>query len=132
IRVLVLEPGCADDYLKCHLKHVSLDDPLPYEALSYVWGDSNKKDQIHCGNGTLSVTINLHSALRHIRAEETERVVWADAVCINQDDIDERDKQVRLMGQIYRSARQKLVWLGEETKELELSLQSIQNLRDNF
>jgi hypothetical protein len=81
IRVLVLEPGRADDYLKCHLKHVSLDDPLPYEALSYFWGDPNKKDQIHCGNGTLSVTINLHSALRHIRAEETERVVWADAVC---------------------------------------------------
>ena len=65
IRVLVLELGRADDYLKCHLKHVSLDDPLPYEALSYFWGDPNKKDQIHCGNGTLLVTINLHSALRH-------------------------------------------------------------------
>lgn len=49
IRVLVLQSGRAEDFLQCHLKHVSLDDPLPYEALSYVWGDPNKKDQIHWG-----------------------------------------------------------------------------------
>lgn len=81
IRVLVLLPGGSDDYPQCHLKRVCLDDPPPYEALSYVWGDPRENDQIHCGNGTLSVTINLHSALRHLRVEETERVIWVDAIC---------------------------------------------------
>jgi hypothetical protein len=81
IRVLVLQPGRGNESLQCHLKHVSLAKPPPYEALSYVWGDATRKDQIHCDNGTLAVTTNLHIALRYLRNEVTERVIWADAIC---------------------------------------------------
>lgn len=81
IRVLVLQPGRAADPLQCHLMRVSLDDPPQYEALSYVWGDASKKDEILCDNGTLAITTNLHTALRYIREKETERIIWADAIC---------------------------------------------------
>lgn len=77
----MLQPGRLDDYLQCHLKHVSLNNPPPYEALSYVWGDARKKDQLRCGNGALAVTGNLHTALRYLRSEANERVIWADAIC---------------------------------------------------
>lgn len=36
-----------------------------------------------------------------------------DAICIDQTSIDDKNQQVPLMGQIYASASQVLVWLGE-------------------
>ncbi|KAF7870193.1 uncharacterized protein EAF02_009383 [Botrytis sinoallii] len=49
------------------------------------------------------------------RLKITERTLfWIDAICINQDDLDERSQQVLLMGSIYKNASRVTVWLGEE------------------
>jgi hypothetical protein len=45
--------------------------------------------------------------------------MWADGVCINQNDLDERARQVSLMGLIYWKARKVLVWLGEDDEQEE-------------
>lgn len=83
-----------------------------YEALSYCWGDDTNKLPILVDNKTLHVTKNLRSALRHLRHSSRPRLLWVDAVCINQDDLDERGMQVSIMRDIYRSAIRTVVWLG--------------------
>ncbi|KAH6674395.1 heterokaryon incompatibility protein-domain-containing protein, partial [Halenospora varia] len=56
---------------------------------------------------------NLEAALRRLRLSGKQRTIWIDAVCINQNDIQERQDQVSLMRQIYEQAEQVVIWLGE-------------------
>ena len=60
------------------------------------------------------VTISLHRALQQLSDSHLDRVLWADSVCINQTDVDERNRQVRLMAKVYATASRVLVWLGED------------------
>lgn len=138
IRVLIIQPGLwsddADwidedatgdglqphnylldsDIVRCTLKTVSLDDNPSYEALSYVWGDANERAWIVVDETWTTVTVNLQRALRRLRNANEERVLWADALCINQCDIAERGQQVGIMGDIYSACSTCMVWLGEE------------------
>lgn len=104
----------------------------PYEALSYVWGSTENPQSITVRDcpisyddddgspatasakkaGTLSVTRNLHEALVQLRDRFIDRVLWIDAICINQADLDERSCQVASMARIYAIASRVLVWLG--------------------
>ena len=84
-----------------------------YEALSYVWGDDEPAKSITLDGTETSITPNLHSALIHLRSTDIVRTIWVDAICINQSFNDERNQQVRIMGDIYKSAKQVIVWLGE-------------------
>ncbi|KAK5746235.1 hypothetical protein LTR17_000970 [Elasticomyces elasticus] len=85
-----------------------------FEALSYVWGYPMLAMKIYLqGLGALSVTHNLHDALRRLRRRDRERCLWIDALCVNQSDPLERASQVLLMKQIYSTAHRVVVWLGE-------------------
>ena len=53
-------------------------------------------------SGTLPVTVNLFHALKYLRHEAISRTFWIDAICVNQEDLDERGKQVQRMADIYR------------------------------
>lgn len=65
-------------------------------------------------NGLLKTVMpNLWDALKRMRGVESERILWIDALCINQDDISERSSQVGFMGRIYSNAVVVLIWLGE-------------------
>ncbi|KFA52244.1 hypothetical protein S40293_00623 [Stachybotrys chartarum IBT 40293] len=107
-----------------------------FEALSYTWGtdDVSEFAQVKDGvaeNGsgqveTLGLRPNLASALRHLRHMDEERVLWIDAICINQDDIGERNKQVKRMATIYTVAFRVTVWLGEESSDSKVGLQTLQ------
>lgn len=127
IRLLVLEPAFSvdDNSITCYLRHVFLDDTPDYEALSYVWGDPSHIIQVACAGQEINTTVNLHSALRHLRYTDKVRVLWADAICINQCDLEERSQQVLLMAEIYRKADEVLIWLGEETEDVKSSFESI-------
>lgn len=48
--------------------------------------------------------------------------MWADAVCINQKDLEERSHQVALMGDIYSGAGEIFIWLGNSISEADSSL----------
>ncbi|OCL09838.1 HET-domain-containing protein [Glonium stellatum] len=113
IRLLWLFPGEDDKVLSCRLLSVPLGEAPPYEALSYVWGDPTNTAEIICGQKKLSVTINLRDALRRFRLKKDYRVLWADAICIHQQNITERKQQIQLMGMIYWKADRVLVWLGQ-------------------
>lgn len=112
IRVLQLSAGIKEDDINCELHTVSLDGVIEFEALSYVWGSPQNLLPITIEQETKYVTRNLESALRHIRYPDRSRTLWVDAVCINQDDIPEKNIQLRYMGNIYSAASQVLVWLG--------------------
>lgn len=102
--------------IKCTLCCASLQQRPAYDALSYVWGDQTTKRPIQVNGRLFGVTENLKSALRHLRYwDERKRVIWIDALCINQADIPERNQQVRQMDDIYRNAAKVVVWLGPET-----------------
>ena len=102
-----------EDPIKCTLITTVLKYAEEFEALSYAWGDPADRSQIHVNGIKMPVTRNLESAIRRLRRPDRERTIWADAVCINQYDFAERTAQVRIMGTIYGSASQVVVWLGE-------------------
>lgn len=85
-----------------------------YEALSYVWGESSGNCTITLdGKKGVPVTDNLYAALRRLRRPDRRRVLWVDAVCIDQKNVEERNWQVQMMGRIYSNAARVVVWLGD-------------------
>jgi hypothetical protein len=103
-----------------------------YEALSYTWGDERIKKPITSSGHPMLVTANLHSALKHLRHEDKPRVLWADALCINQADSAEKSAQVPLMGAIYSGADKVLIWLGDETSDVMGALRLIPQMQRHY
>jgi hypothetical protein len=114
IRLLELAPGTWHEQVSVRMLVVELGHHLKYDALSYVWGDPKNPATILCNGREMKVTRGLHTALTTIRYLERPRIVWADAVCINQEDLKERSYQVSFMGSIYRHAIQVLVCVGPD------------------
>ncbi|KAG8676504.1 hypothetical protein FPOAC2_02621 [Fusarium poae] len=98
-----------------------------YEALSYVWGDTSPAKYISLDDKDIAITPNLHSALTHIRSADSVRTIWVDALCINQSFHDERNQQVRIMGDIYKSAKQVIVWLGDAADDSHLVFEHLED-----
>lgn len=90
IRLVNLQPGHRSDPIQVRLTRALLDGDIAYDALSYAWGDPNIKLPIAI-DGLL---FQVESALRHFRLPAEPRVIWIDAICIHQTNIDERDQQV--------------------------------------
>jgi hypothetical protein len=128
-RILILEPGEFDDDLKGHLKHVRSLQDHDYEALSYVWGETSVTHTVSSSDMKIQITANLDAALRRLRLPGQPRLLWVDAICINQDDIIERSRQVRIMREIYANAKQVVVWLGEAKDNDALAFKSLLRLR---
>ncbi|KAN0076682.1 Heterokaryon incompatibility protein (HET) domain containing protein [Elaphomyces granulatus] len=137
IRVLILLPGQETDDIRCKLEHTYISprqqDPQPegsrpYEALSYTWGDPKRTQTILLGGSLFEVTVNLEIALRHLRLTDSPRVLWVDALCIDQKNIPERNKQVLRMNLIYEQASRVIVWLGEESIDSNKAIDLIEEL----
>jgi hypothetical protein len=118
IRFVVLQAGEPTDLVQCSLITGHLDALPKYEALSYVWGSQENPKTIHLNGQTLFITQNLHQALIRLRKPAKDRVIWIDALAINQSDILERNTQVQKMLIIYRSARAVLGWIGQGDEDL--------------
>jgi hypothetical protein len=101
IRLLKISSGLEDEPLMCTLESISLDGDVLYTAVSYCWGDANNRADITVNGQSVSVTISLENALRRIRNVAQDTMVWADAICINQQDMAEKSVQVSMMGSIY-------------------------------
>ncbi|KAH7364781.1 heterokaryon incompatibility protein-domain-containing protein [Rhexocercosporidium sp. MPI-PUGE-AT-0058] len=114
IRVLILEPGSRGASIVCSTKTVSLEGSLEYMALSYVWGDALHPGLVEFnGRKNFPITRNLEIALQHLRHETEVLVLWVDALCINQNNDEEKMHQVQLMKEIYSGAKETCLWLGE-------------------
>jgi hypothetical protein len=78
------------------------------------------------------VTSNLDVALRYLRLKDQPRVLWIDAICINQHNIQERNKQVAQMRSIYQSARRVCIWPGEDDTLESRGMDFIDQIYDYF
>ena len=128
IRVATLYPASRpEEAIECSLAVVTLPSAKgSYEALSYVWGDQSIKHQVIIDGGWLDVTSNLLEALRRLRHQTEPLVVWIDAICINQKNMEEKNHQVRQMQNVYASASRVLIWLGESDDDIDAAFQYIQ------
>ncbi|KAI1034595.1 hypothetical protein LB504_004597 [Fusarium proliferatum] len=103
--------------IKCEIIHVSLEQPPPYKAISYTWGDTGDTRKIEIEGCLIPIAVSLHGALQALRKKQSSVLVWADALCINQKDRDERSQQVQLMPFIYSNADSVAIWLGPEEND---------------
>ena len=117
IRVLELLPGSSESALSCRILEIDrTHSDIEFEAISYAWGSHIPACYLHDAksNSLVHITESLYLALKAMRYRDRSRILWADAVCINQSDNDEKSHQVRNMGSIYATANMVLVWLGDE------------------
>lgn len=134
VRLLNILPAAIQAPIETVLVSVTLRSttPLVYDALSYVWGPASDRVDIRCNGKIVSITQSLSEALLHLRSDTDEYTLWIDQLCINQEDIAERDQQVTLMGDIYSLARKVVVWLGpsdDETGTVWALLQKVSELQ---
>jgi hypothetical protein len=128
IRILVLQKPQWHGDVTYGFRVVDLERQPIYAALSYVWGESQTLADIQLGNRRCRVTKNLHNALTRLQAilsansnqSAAPLAIWADQLCINQENTDERSTQVGLMAQIYRRARRVYVYLGDSDDDLDI------------
>jgi hypothetical protein len=130
IRLLTLLPGEGSTPISIDIETARLteDEKPDYEALSYVWGSMENLSDVVVGsseNATLPITQNLATALPYLRLEDRPRVLWIDAICIDQQNLDERSHQVRRMSDIYTMATRVVVWLGPEGDNSTLALSTM-------
>jgi ankyrin repeat protein len=125
IRILAAE---SPSEIQCELFEAWLtrdNNGIPYEALSYTWGGTQQNFKIGMNGSEMYITQNLYEALQHLRFPDQDRILWVDALCIDQSNNKERGHQVQQMDKIYREADQVLVWLGLGTLETDLVMDYI-------
>lgn len=125
IRVIDIHPGQPSDPLSCEILIHSLTESEPYEGLSYAWGSPDKVSKLLCDGGEahIPITASLATALENLRLEDSTRRIWADAVCINQTDNEEKGAQIGIMAQIYSRAARTVVFLGPSDETTELAIE---------
>ncbi|XDG01820.1 hypothetical protein ABKA04_001435 [Annulohypoxylon sp. FPYF3050] len=122
IRILYLLPqnhDGEDGDIHCYLVRLDLEatnamgyEKYPFMALSYVWGAVTPRKKIWVNGKSMEVNPGLFEALTHIRKAMAPVPLWIDAICINQQDIEERSREVRKMKKIYEECQVVLYWLG--------------------
>lgn len=133
IRLINLHPGNWDDPITCQLETHRLDICPKYAALSYVWGDMTDLVPVTVNGQGHHVGTSLFTALRRLRelvfgpgsvpgpggfaselwGDVSTLYVWADWLCLNQNDDGEKQSQVPRMGAIFGEAARVVAWLGE-------------------
>ncbi|KAL2128563.1 hypothetical protein VTI74DRAFT_9020 [Chaetomium olivicolor] len=132
IRVIDLAPGVGDEPIICSLSQQPLKGPEAYEAISYVWGDQDRRHSITCNwrvpiiydndfaymvpqqvTENFKITDNLSKLLWHLRLSDRPRRLWVDQICINQDHQAEKAAQIKVMAEIYAGASRVVIWLGD-------------------
>ncbi|KAF7541528.1 hypothetical protein G7Z17_g11953 [Cylindrodendrum hubeiense] len=135
IRILRLSGGTSR-ILFAELVETTLGNHQSYEAISYSWGKLDKSHTLAIqGGSTIKIAESLYNALRatrHSKIEDGARNLWADGVCINQGDQNERSQQVMLMAEVYQSAHRVITYIGENTLKVDRGINLANNLISCF
>ena len=140
LRLLRLLGGQSSELRGNLVLREKLDNPLqPYAALSYTWGKGERTASMEIlyehNAYKFKITPNLEAILKRLKSEDRPashivQYLWVDAICINQDDKEERNVQVRRMGTIFSEAEKVIVWLGEEKENSDKAIKFIPNVLD--
>lgn len=120
IRLIRFEDdGETSDQIQGVMRHASTE--ADYTCLSYRWGTDHPTHRIIINGKAMYIRRNLHDFLtvqKNKASQSQERKLrstpwlWIDALCIDQDNINERNHQVQQMGEIFTRAEQVYIWLG--------------------
>jgi hypothetical protein len=102
-----------------------------FEALSYAWGSTECYSKINVGTlgkDKLPIPENLEIGLRYLRYEDKPRILWIDAICVNQQNLDERGYQVRYMSKIYAKVKRVVIWLGQEGDRISTAINLLKEI----
>ena len=128
-RLIWLAPGSGEDPLSAHLELINVEAaPRPYEALSYTWGTDPPCNYLWLQGYPLPIRPNLEAALMALRLPNLVRLLWIDAICIDQSNLDERARQVQYMRLVYKHAARVIVWVGLKTPGIEHAFEIAQRL----
>ena len=126
IRVIRISPDLEREKLSCDIEHTSTSST--YSALSYTWGSAQGAQEPILINGqSFTVRQNLYAFLCHARKYYAGKPLWIDALCINQDDIGEKNRQVKMMSKIYSETKEVLVWLGPRVEYVGHAIRRMQD-----
>jgi len=117
MRLLSLESGDFEDDIHCACQAFDLDSAPTYHAISYVWGDPSPKRKININGCAMLVGENCWYALRQARHLRPRSHIWVDAICIDQNAVGEKGRQVAMMGDIYGRASSVLVCIGSHADD---------------
>lgn len=126
IRLLRLQPGSLPSPIHCLMSAHEIEQAPAFEALSYMWShkiehrigcDDVERNDVRCGDRYICIHENLWLALQRLRHETEERILWIDAICINQTNNSERNDQVLLMRDLFHKAKSIVIWLGERSRD---------------
>ncbi|KAK5312468.1 hypothetical protein LTR70_008149 [Exophiala xenobiotica] len=112
IRLFQVQRGEKNEPLSLRMTQFSAHRRPKYKAVSYTWGTPQNPRQILVNGKAFALHVNLWHLLYHLRLENEVSFLWADALCINQFNLKERNFHVQLMGKIYEKAESVIVWLG--------------------
>lgn len=134
VRFLNLLPSELDGAIRCEIHHDDLSNHQPYHAVSYTWGPPEPTVLIQVGGRQLPVRENLFLFLRTIVAANPDGIqrLWIDALCIDQNNIEEKNQQVPQMGRIYRGAQSVLIWLGPASGKIDFAFDAFERVRKQF
>ena len=126
LRQQVPSPG-EEGMMSFELAVHSLETVPAYKALSYCWGTEDASRHILINGRQFAIRPNVHDYLQLVSGEAQPRWMYIDAICINQSDLLEKSSQVRLMGDIYRQAKEVVAWLGATISKVEKSINMHEN-----
>ena len=114
IRLLDLDSETANSRGQLHatMRVMSLESSPQYAALSYVWKDNLPGKVVTCNGCDIKITNSCYEALCTLIKRYGNLTIWVDALCINQDDLNEKATQIPLMEDVYTWAQPTFVWLG--------------------
>lgn len=133
LRLVALQPGEQNDALECKIEYSTFkasQEERKYNALSYMWGSPDELRELSIDGRTFPVRENLWWALYHLRVKDKVVVLWIDALCINQEDIAERNYQVGQMDLVYKAAEEVVIWVGRESPNDSKAVEYIQEIFD--
>jgi hypothetical protein len=129
-RVLEILPGSNDDVVQCKL--VKSFEGIEYEALSYRAGDPADVKEILVDGHPFNAFATLFGALIALRGPSESRIVWIDQICINQNDVEERNHQVQKMRDVYQNAQRVVAWLGPLCADGELAIDAVHRFHKEY
>ena len=130
-RAMLLEAGVDDEPLSCSIVTVNVGRCPPFEALSYTWGHGTAAQPIQCNGGAIPITPNLKTCLRELRRPTQARRLCIDAICIDHQNVEERDWQMRHVRLIYKHATRVIVWYGLDGPGTREAMELADRIYDN-
>ncbi|KAI1171403.1 ankyrin repeat-containing domain protein [Nemania sp. FL0916] len=131
LRLLRLRRGTGPE-IECELIPTTLDDELRYEAVSYTWGPNFKVATVNVNGKRLPINFNLNLILQDLRSLEIDRLLWVDAICIDQSNAVEKGHQVQQMRDVFSSAARVLFCISRSTALTDFFMHSLGRLQEKL